>query len=407
MPTYLSPGVYVEEVSTGTKPIGMVGTSIAAFLGVVPIKDARLNEAYACNNWSQFCKEFVGEDSSITPLACAVFGFFLNGGGRCYIVNVGESKGIVGDARKRSGIRCLETIDEIAIVAAPGYCDAISYDALLSHCEKLQDRFAILDAPLKVDNVDSLKEVAQVTKGGASTGEDAPSKSSKSKGMRCRTSDSGYGAYYFPWLICSDPFNSTETIPTPPSGHLAGIYARTDTNYGVHKAPANESVRGSVGLTYSVTREEQGELNRKSVNVIRKFPDGIRVWGARTVAEEANEWRYISLRRACNMIKESIQEGTRWTVFEPNDEMTWKSVERDCRAFLKRCWLDRVLMGASPEEAFFVKCDAENNPQEVRDAGQLIAEIGIALVKPAEFVIFRIGQWAGDSETEAASAAGG
>jgi phage tail sheath protein FI len=157
-------------------------------------------------------------------------------------------------------------------------------------------------------------------------------------------------------------------------------------------------------LTYNVSREEHGELNRKGVNVIRMFPDGIRVWGARTLAAEASEWRYIPVRRTFNMIKESIQEGTRWTVFEPNDMMTWKSVERDIRAFLMRVWRDGALLGATPEQAFFVKCDAETNPPEVRDAGQLIAEIGIAPVKPAEFIVFRIGQWT--SETESATSAG-
>lgn len=412
MPTYLSPGIYVEEVTGGANSIGPVGTSTAAFLGVAPAKDSHLNEAYACNNWSQFCKEFVHKESPSTDLARAAFGFFNNGGARCYIVNVGENNPIAGDARKRTGTKCLEAIDEIAIVAAPGFCDAVSYEALLSHCENLGDRVAILDAPLEVENIDSLKEVATSTpsKAGAGAEEEKPVKTSKGSrltGMRPRTSDGGYGSFYFPWIVCRDPLRANAIVPTAPSGHLAGIYARTDGTRGVHKAPANEAVRGCVGLTYRVTRAEHGELNKKSVNVIRYFPDGIRVWGARTLAKEASEWRYISVRRTVNMIKESIQEGTRWTVFEPNDEMTWKSVVRDIRAFLKRVWLDGALMGSIPEEAFFVKCDEETNPPEIRDAGQLITEIGIAPVKPAEFVVFRIGQWAGGTEATSAEAAGG
>lgn len=419
MPNYLSPGIYVEEVSTGAKPIGMVGTSVPAFLGLAPAKNKHVNQAIACNNWGEFCRYFVNEDSKSTHLAQAVFSFFNNHGSRCYIVNVGENGSISGDVKKRSGLYALETIDEVAIVAAPGYSDAISYEALLSHCEKLQDRIAILDAPESVSDINALKTLKTVSSttstGSTSTssesGESKPAtdikiESTTSQGLRPRNSDEGYGAFYFPWFRGLDALqpNSGSIVNIPPSGAIAGIYARTDATRGVHKAPANEQVRGALGLTYNVSREEHGELNRKGVNVIRMFPDGIRIWGARTLAAEASEWRYIPVRRTFNMIKESIQEGTRWTVFEPNDMMTWKSVERDIRAFLMRVWRDGALLGATPEQAFFVKCDAETNPPEVRDAGQLIAEIGIAPVKPAEFIVFRIGQWT--NETESATSTG-
>ncbi len=411
MPNYLSPGIYVEEVSTGAKPIGMVGTSIPAFLGLAPAKNKHVNQAIACNNWGEFCRYFVNEDSKSTHLAQAVFSFFNNHGSRCYIVNVGENGSIAGDVRKRSGLYALETIDEVAIVAAPGYSDAISYEALLSHCEKLQDRIAILDAPESVSDINTLKILKTVSSSSSASEETKPAtdikiESTTAQGLRPRNSDEGYGAFYFPWFRGLDALqpSSGSIVNIPPSGAIAGIYARTDVTRGVHKAPANEQVRGALGLTYNVSREEHGELNRKGVNVIRMFPDGIRVWGARTLAAEASEWRYIPVRRTFNMIKESIQEGTRWTVFEPNDMMTWKSVERDIRAFLMRVWRDGALLGATPEQAFFVKCDAETNPPEVRDAGQLIAEIGIAPVKPAEFIVFRIGQWT--SETESATSAG-
>jgi len=409
--SYMTPGIYIEEVSTGARPIAAVGTSTAAFLGVAPAADAHLNEALAVNNWSQFVKEFVRDDSASTPLARAVFGFFNNGGGRCYIVNVGPGNSIAGDERQRTGITCLEEIDEIAIVAAPGIADVMSYEALLSHCEKLGDRFAILDCPESVENIDSLKQVgtAQATPaaGGETEDADKPSRrkgSQPASGMRPRNSDGGFGAFYFPWITARDPLAAGVIVRTPPSGHLAGLYAQTDTSRGVHKAPANVGVRGALGLTYRVTREEQGELNKMGVNCIRFFPDaGIRVWGARTLADEASEWRYINVRRLFNMIEESIGGGTRWTVFEPNDERTWKSVERDIRAFLTLLWRDGALKGETPEQAFFVKCDAETNPPDVIDAGRLITEIGIAPVKPAEFIIFRIGQWAGGAETEEAA----
>jgi phage tail sheath protein FI len=408
MPTYLTPGIYIEEISTGARPIEAVGTSTAAFIGVAPNPDKHLHEALGINNWSQFIKEYSGEGATSTPLSQAVYGFFQNGGGRCYIVNVGPKKELVGDGKQRKGIDTLEEVDEVAIVAAPGFSDAASYDAILTHCEKLQDRVAILDAPENGANfnVDQLKAVA--TSGPAkpkkpAAGETAaPAEpATPAAGLRARTSDGGFGAYYFPWITIRDPFSPKELVNVPPSGHIAGIYARTDATRGVHKAPANETVRGALDLTYKVTREEQGELNRLGVNCIRQFvTQGIRVWGARTVADSASEWRYLNVRRLFNQIEESIANGTRWVVFEPNDRSLWKSIRRDISAFLTLQWRQGALMGAIPEEAFFVQCDEETNPPEVIDAGMVVTVIGIAPVKPAEFVIFRIGQGAGGAEIE-------
>ncbi len=407
MPTYLTPGIYIEEISTGPRPIEAVGTSTAAFIGVAPNPEARPHEAVAINNWSQFVKEFSAEGNASTPLAQAVFGFFQNGGGRCYVVNAGPKQELIGDGRQRKGIDLLEEVDEIAIVAAPGFSDAASYDTLLSHCEKLKDRVAILDPPEDVPNIDLLKTV--VTTGPAPKPKKPPDGAAGTTattpppptGLRPRTSDGGYGAFYFPWITVRDPFSPKDLINAPPSGHVAGIYARTDATRGVHKAPANETIRGALDLTYKVTREEQGELNRLGINCIRLFPtQGIRVWGARTVADSASEWRYLNVRRLFNMIEESIANGTRWVVFEPNDMALWKSIRRDVSAFLMLQWRQGALMGATPEEAFFVQCDEETNPPEVIDAGMVITVIGIAPVKPAEFVIFRIGQGAGGAETE-------
>ncbi len=407
MPFYLTPGVYIEEVPSGNRPLVPIGTSTAAFLGVAPKANAHIGEAVACNNWGQFLKEFVGEENTSTALARAVYGFFDNSGGRCYVVNVGENNSIVGDARKHTGLYALESIDEIAIVAAPGVTDLSVSDAILTHCEKFKDRFAILDAP-DVHDTEPLKKVGTATPEAVveakGESEKPPRKSSGFQGLRPRASENGFGAFYFPWIRILDPLNPGETVNQPPAGHIAGIYARTDSTRGVHKAPANELIRGALGLTYQVTHDEQGVLNSSGVNCIRYFADsGIRVWGARTLAAESSPWRYINVRRLFCMIEETISKGTRWSVFEPNDRTLWKSITRDIKAFLTLIWRDGALMGATPEQAFYVKCDEETNTPEEIDAGRVITEVGIAPVKPAEFIIFRIAQGSGGAEVETQS----
>jgi phage tail sheath protein FI len=395
---YFSPGVYVVEEQRGARPIGAVGTSTAGFVGIAPNKAARPNEAVGISNWSDFLRVFAPDTGTptSTPLSRAVYGFFDNGGGRCYVVNIGEGD-VAGSGTRRGGVNALEAVDEVAIVAAPGYSDAGSQEALLSHCEKLGDRVAIVDPPLDVADINQFKSVATA---GASKpakrgdGDDPPDP----PGLRPRQSD--YGAFYFPWLVVRDPFTG-DYVPTPPSGHIAGVWARTDTLRGVHKAPANEPVRGATDLTYRITKAEQDELNPIGVNCVRYFPaEGIRVWGARTLAAQASEWRYLNVRRLFNMLKESIADGTRWIVFEPNDGLLWRSIRRDIGAFLTRVWRDGALFGATPQEAFFVKCDEETNPPEVRDAGQVVAVIGVAPVKPAEFVVFKLSQSAIGADTQ-------
>jgi Bacteriophage tail sheath protein len=185
----------------------------------------------------------------------------------------------------------------------------------------------------------------------------------------------------------------------PPSGHVAGVWCRTDGTRGVHKAPANEVVMGANGLGFQVTHSEQGGLNKVGINCIRAFSGrGIRIWGARTLSSDP-EWRYINVRRLFNFVAESIMEGTQWSVFEPNDERLWKQLEISASNFLRRVWSDGALFGSDPSQAYYVKCDAETNPPEVIEAGQVVCEIGIAPVKPAEFVIFRLSQWQGGSDT--------
>jgi hypothetical protein len=375
----------VEEVDRGTKPLEMVGTSTLGFIGECNI--GPVNEPVFCTNWSTFTKHF-GDFANSEYLAHAVYGFFNNGGGRAFVLNVGsweEIKKGGGEKDKdkpkpaskaalymgtdngpgqRTGLKAFEDVEEINIVVAPGQTDPVIQDCLLSHCENMRYRFAIMDSPETIE------------KGGV---DKLP-----------KPRDSKYGAYYFPWIEVYDPIKGN--IFQPPSGYMAGIYARSDGERGVHKAPANELVRGALGLKYKITKGEQDILNPKGINCIREFPNrGIRVWGARTISSDAS-WRYINVRRLFNMVEQSIEIGTQWVVFEPNDQKLWKRITRDLTAFMMRLWRQGALFGTSPEQAFYVKCDAETNPPEVIDAGQLIVEIGMCPVKPAEFVIFRIGQ---------------
>jgi len=395
MAAYDVPGVYVEEVSTGAKPIGAASTSVPALVGLAPRSDRFVNEPRACNYWSEFVRDFMDEDSKGTNLAQAVYGFFQNGGRRCYVLNIGSHGSVAGDARKRTGILALEPFDEPSMIAAPGYTTPGDHRALLDFAENFQ-RFAILDVPERVEDVKELTEV-----GSEESAVDVEA-AKKPRAKASRPPDSKYGACYYPSLVVKDPF-SPGNVTVPPSGHIAGIYAANDFSRGVHKAPANVPVRGACGLSHRLTRAEQGVLNMAGVNAIAFFKDaGIRIWGARTLSITDPEWRYVNVRRLFNMIEDSIGSGTRWVVFEPNDQSTRNSVARDCRAFLTLQWRSGALVGKTPDEAFFVKCDEENNPTDVVDAGRLVVDIGVAPSKPAEFVIFRIGQWQGSTDVQAA-----
>lgn len=416
MPFYAAPGVYVEEVPSGARPIGAVGTSTAAFIGTAPDADAARGKAVACNNWTEFTKVFASnEDAQGTALSRAVWGFFGNGGGRCWIVNVPEGEPIQGGGRPRSGLELFEEIDEIAIVAAPGYTGAENYEALLAHCERCGDRVAILDPDPRITDVSRLVEVATASGSRRSGGGSSASDEESGSGSGGRSGggsggsagsagglprESKFGAFYFPWIWAYDTL-SRQTVETAPSGHIAGVWARVDTSRGVHKAPANEVLAYATDLTYGITRQEQELLNPKGVNCIRKFgSQGIKVWGARMRVEEAHEFRYINVRRLFLMLIESIAQGTDWIVFEPNDYTLWTSIRTEIGNFLTRVWRDGALLGRTPEEAFYVKCDAETNPEDVRAAGQVVAYIGVAPVKPAEFVVFKLSQWVGGAQIE-------
>lgn len=528
MPTYLTPGVYVEEIPAQSKPIEGVGTSVAAFVGLAP--GGPVNTPMRISNWTQFSTIFgdpanpdAGPFMSGAYLAHSVYGFFQNGGGLCWVVRVGgngsegtvpaaqaalpaagnpsvdawravalpgvdadvtvelseepppappegegegdggggkepdpswkmvvtaggdreEHEGLTlkrgrsnlatkvnaasklirieetgaslpeaqrapaagsyplvaaavapadlnpgdfeGDVAKRQGLGSIAAIDEVTMVVCPDL-QTLGEDVqvrdlqgkMIAHCENAGDRMAILDAPADMLPQDILE-------------------------WRMDTAgyDSKFATLYYPWIEVMDPLTN-HPMMVPPSGHVAGVWARTDGTRGVHKAPANEVVLGANGLGFQVTHEEQGGLNTNGVNCIRAFSGrGIRIWGARTLSSDP-EWRYVNVRRLFNYVSESIVEGTQWAVFEPNDHRLWTRLRISSANFLTRVWRDGALFGATPEEAFFVKCDAETNPPDVVEAGQVVIEIGIAPVKPAEFVVFRISQFtAGAAEVSA------
>ena len=404
MPQYLTPGVYVEEVESGSKPIEAGATNVVGFLGVA--EKGPVNEPTLVTNWSHYSRTFGGLNTH-GWLAHGVYLFFLNGGTKCYINNLAKvegsdsgpskpdgSKGDGGPSKdvkktapksttiknpdnittliigkdngpgKRSGLFAFDPITDISIVCAPGVSEPAAQDAILTHCERNRFRVAVLDGP------------ETITKGIDSVP---------------LPRDSTMGAYYFPWIQMYDPELETE-VYAPPSGGVAGLYGRVDSTRGVHKAPANEIFNGAIGVKYGITDAEQEFLNPKGINCIRQFMSrGIRVWGARTFSSNS-EWRYINVRRLFCMIEKAIQDGTNWVVFEPNTRALWKNIVRNITAFLLRIWKDGALFGDTPEEAFFVRCDDELNPPESIDAGYVICQIGIAPAKPAEFVIFKIFQ---------------
>jgi phage tail sheath protein FI len=295
----------------------------------------------------------------------------------------------IGLVQYLAGLTALQPLGDVNMVCAP---DAPSLDAntmasvqaaVRDHCEEMGDRFAILDA--------SLGAGADLSPGSALASQRANVQSSR-----------GYAAFYFPWLMVSDPLSATgnDTILVPPSGHIAGIYARSDNERGVHKAPANEPVRAALGLSNVVDDVTQGVLNLAGIDVMRVFPGQARpyVWGARTTCPPAETpWLYINVRRLFLFVEQSIKQGIRWAVFEPNDLTLWKKLTRVITEFLTRVWRSGALFGAKAYEAFYVKIDEENNPEPLRALGQVNIEIGLAPVRPAEFIIVQIGLWDGGS----------
>ncbi|MFJ8073353.1 phage tail sheath family protein [Streptomyces sp. NPDC096176] len=511
MPTYLTPGVYVEEVQSGARPIEGVGTAVAAFVGFA--ERGSFHAPTLVTSWDQYTQEFGGFTEG-TYLPHAVYGYFANGGGAAYVVRIGgaaedasgpsangaqrkqdaravepvelggflvaakpgvsgvsvevadangdntpedrfkflvrrgeevvetyeastrknvkgylvnqarasklievtEQRGAtqsrpaagtvalpdapaapatngagevarldaaeyVGDSAARTGFGGLESIDEITMVAVPDLMSAYQRGdidaegvrtvqlAVISHCEQMGDRVAVLDAPPGL-NAQQVRTWRNDEAG----------------------YDSRYATLYYPWVRVFDPAAGRNTT-VPPSGHVAGVWARSDAERGVHKAPANEVIRGAVDLEIRLSKGEQDLLNPIGVNCVRAFPGrGIRIWGARTLSSDP-AWRYLNVRRLFNYLEESILLGTQWVVFEPNDDRLWASIRRNVTAFLQEEWRRGALFGRTAEEAFYVKCDRENNPQESIDQGRVVCEIGVSPVKPAEFVVFRLAQF--------------
>ncbi len=284
------------------------------------------------------------------------------------------------DPKERTGLQALKNIDNVSIIAIPGRTSQRVQQAIISHCEVLRFRFGVLDS--RVGN--GIAELQE------------------HRGLY----DTRYAALYYPWLRIDDPFPDNPRIRCqvfiPPSGHMMGIYARTDLERGVHKAPANEIVRGIRDFELKLTQAEQDVLNPRNINVLRDFREmnrGLRVWGARVISSDP-DWRYVNVRRLFIFLEASLERGTQWVVFEPNNEELWARVRQTVTNFLTRVWRDGALMGTTAEEAFFVKVDRTTMTQDDIDNGRLIMLIGVAPVKPAEFVIIRLGQMASGSEVE-------
>lgn len=267
---------------------------------------------------------------------------------------------------KRTGLQAFLENGNVSIMAIPGVTLPEVQSALIAFCENKKSCFAILDIPMELTKTNDVANFRDMY-------------------------DSTYAAMYHPWLQMYDA-GSKHAAYFPPSGAMAGIYARSDNERGVHKAPANEVVRGCTGLSCSYNTGEQDILNPLGVNLIRAFPGrGIRVWGARTISSNGL-WKYVNVRRLFIYVEESIKANTNWVVFEPNSEALWSRVTRTIANFLATCWRDGALAGSSPDQAFFVECGPTTMTQDDIDNGRLICQIGIAPVKPAEFVIFRITQ---------------
>ena len=313
---------------------------------------------------------------------------FLTGGGSDAGLDAAALQGEPSDpddaTKAATGLEALGEIDDVAIVACP---DTVALDEaaqpqavgnLLSHCERLKYRIAIVDPPKD----SSISEVRQ---------------------FRSQF-DSKYGALYYPWIrildptVKNDPGAPPALLDVPPSGFTAGIYARSDIERGVHKAPANEVVRGMTKLVFNVTYDRQSVLNPEGINALRFFAGrSNRVWGARTMSSDP-EWKYVNVRRLFIYLEHSIEKSTQWAVFEPNNERLWASIRQTIEDFLLVTWRTGALMGTKPEEAYFVRCDRTTMTQNDLDNGRLICLIGVAPTYPAEFVIFRIGQWTADAK---------
>jgi uncharacterized protein len=351
--TVKQPGVFLQDIRLQPQSIEGVSTNIAAFLGET---ETGPSIPTLITSFVDYGRLFGGYLGSNIYLPYAVEGFFLNGGQKCYICRVLSSNYAETLAK-------LEVVDEVSIIYSPN-AQAVPglTDLLIEHCERLRYRFMILDSIKSQDS-------SSVTK----------------------PRESAFAALYYPWIHVKQAETGTH-CRVPSGGHVTGIYARTDLEIGVHKAPANEVVKGAVDIEYSLSNIQQDRLVTKGINCIRNFGGrGIRVWGARTLSSDPTR-KYVNVCRLLIYLEKSMTKGTAWAVFEPNNEATWAKVKSAIENFLIQTWKNGALMGANPQEAYFIKIDRTTMNQSDIDNGQLIALIGIAPVNPAEFIILRINQ---------------
>jgi uncharacterized protein len=366
MPQYKTPGVYREDISLAS--VTPPPTGVPAFLGLTAKPPDATGDpgALAVRRWPEFENKFGGA----VPegfLAQAVRGFYDNGGGLCYVQPIEDP---TKEALKR-GLAAIASLD-VDLVCAPDIMaksvdnPIALQDAVLDHCKTAGDRMAILDS-LRDPRV-SLVENDQHKK------------------LLEMGSSVVNGALYYPWI------QAYEGLVVPPCGHVAGVFARSDRKFGVHKAPANEVLQGVSDLVPNVSDADQAELNPIGVNCLRAFPGrGIRVWGARTLGGDANgEWKYISVRRLFLTVGRWIERNLTDVAFEPNDARLWSRIERELTIYFSDLLRQGALKGTTATEAFYVKCNAETNPQEGREAGKVVTEIGLAPSVPAEFIVVRI-----------------
>ncbi|MFI0710367.1 phage tail sheath family protein [Streptomyces inhibens] len=425
------PGVFVTEKPSGVRTITGASTSIPAFLGYTRVStkddpeatpEPYTNEERAVpqliRGWREFAARYSMEGlaKELTEattaqernalercftLAEAVYGFFANGGQSCYVVGFTDPTrkvdvaALAGSEENRTGLGGLVTEPKVTMVAVPSLWEmtrdvptveplpAVTevdgkplIEAVLKHCTGMRNRLALVDPPSGL-LPDAVKAFAN------------------SQLASPNSDDAAFTALYYPWLTVPGVEARKRTVP--PCGHMAGIWARTDTERGVFKAPANEVPRGVLEIPVLLTDDEQGDLNAAGVNCMRTFPDrGLLVWGART-RSSTRDWQYVNVRRLVCFLRDSIQQSSSWAVFEPNDERLWGTLRHAVSTFLMDQWRQGALVGRTPEEAFYVICDGSNNPRETQDKGEVHCDIGVAPVRPAEFVHFSIAQIAGQA----------
>ena len=368
----MNPAVYVDEIGPGPRPITGVPTTIAAFVGFA--QDGPLTPTQI-NSFAEYTESF-GEGAPNQFLLHAVRGFFANGGVRCYILRLPPE--LCGADLDREvlwqqvaiALAPLEELSDVSLVCCPDeYSVPGIAAALVAHCERLRYRIAVLAAPPNASDCVGPPQDVQ----------------------------SSYVAYYMPWLLMENPRGGA-ALAVHPGGHVAGAIVQNDLRRGVWKAPANLPIVGVTGLTHEINRQQQESLNQLGVNALRNFAgDGIRIWGSRTTSQDP-EWKYINLRRYFIYLEKSIQDGTQWAVFENNGETLWGNVKRAVDDFLFNEFKSGALFGITPQEAFFAKCDRSTMTQNDIDNGRLICLVGVAPVRPTEFIIFRICQLTADAQ---------